>query len=157
MAIYLGDKEVSGGGSVDSASVPTSGKVAEFNNASRMNSTNMTQTEMEDFVDSLNVSGVSLKGLIKYERHELVSSTTLAAHASTSKDVPFTAPDGYVLLGVVSAQTNGAVASIYPIIEEMGSTSGTITIWVRNASTASITINSFSIACLYIRSDLYEA
>ena len=113
--------------------------------------------EVEDFVNSLNVSGVSLKGFIKYKKHELVSSTTLAAHASTSKDVPFTAPNGYVLLGVVSAQTNGAVASIYPIIEEMGNTSGTITVWVRNASTASITINSFSIACLYIRSDLYEA
>ena len=50
----------SGGGSVDSTSEPTEDTVAEFDSDAHMNSTDMTTgsgSELEDFIDGLNVSG----------------------------------------------------------------------------------------------------
>lgn len=50
----------SGGGSVESSSVPTADTIAEFDSTAHMNSTDMTTTEVSDFVDSLEAQGANL-------------------------------------------------------------------------------------------------
>ena len=47
-----------GGGTVDSTSVPTANKIAEFDSTAHMNSTNMSAQDISDFVDSLSVTKV---------------------------------------------------------------------------------------------------
>lgn len=51
-----GNIDIQGGGSVDSTSVPTADKVAEFDSTAHMNSTDMTTSEVSNFVDGLNIS-----------------------------------------------------------------------------------------------------
>lgn len=52
------------GGNVDSTPVPTASKVAEFDTYAHMNSSDMTQQEVEDFVDSLDAKGVAVADYI---------------------------------------------------------------------------------------------
>lgn len=54
-----GNIDIQGGGSVDSTSVPTADKVAEFDSTAHMNSTDMTAQEVDDFVDDLTPQGQS--------------------------------------------------------------------------------------------------
>ena len=46
-----------GSGTIDSTSTPTANKIAEFDSTAHMNSTDMTNAEVSDFVDGLNISG----------------------------------------------------------------------------------------------------
>lgn len=48
-----------GSGSIESTDIPTADEVAEFDSSAKMNSTNMTSSEVEDFVDELDVSGIN--------------------------------------------------------------------------------------------------
>lgn len=59
MAIYLGENKVDGGGS-SGTSTPTIDEVAEFDTNAKMNSTDMTSQEVDNFVNSLNISGTSI-------------------------------------------------------------------------------------------------
>lgn len=59
MAIYLGENKVDGGGN-NGTSIPTIDEAAEFDANAKMNSTDMTSQEVDDFVDGLNVSGGGL-------------------------------------------------------------------------------------------------
>ena len=47
-----------GGGDVDSSDIPTSIMIAEFDNDAHMNSADMSNSEIEDFVESLDISAV---------------------------------------------------------------------------------------------------
>lgn len=49
-----------GGSSVISSSVPTADTIAEFDSTAHMNSTDMTSTEVSDFVDGLDAQGANL-------------------------------------------------------------------------------------------------
>jgi len=54
----------SGGGSVESSSVPTADTIAEFDSTAHMNSTDMTSTEVDNFVNSLDAQGTSIVDFI---------------------------------------------------------------------------------------------
>ena len=91
-----------------------------------------------------------LNAPIVYQEFTLSGSTTIAAHAAISKSVPWTAPTGYSALCGVKARPNGAVVLAYLGGETYG-TSGSTTVWLRNASTGSQTISSVTIGMLFIK------
>lgn len=100
----------------------------------------------------------NMRGCIKYEYHTKTQSTTIASGNSASLNVSYTAPTGYVLLGLGHSQTNGGVAASYPLYQsQKGTTSGTITVWMRNGANSSVTITSVGVGVFYIRQDLYVA
>lgn len=92
-----------------------------------------------------------LNAPIVYQEFTLSGSTTLAAHASASKSVPWTAPTGYTALCSVKARPNGAVILAYLDSGGTSGTSGNITVWLRNTSTGSQTISSVTIGMLFIK------
>lgn len=47
-----------GSGTIDSTSAPTANKIAEFDSTAHMNSEDMTSQEVDDFVDSLNITTI---------------------------------------------------------------------------------------------------
>lgn len=49
-----------GGGSIESTDIPTADEVAEFDSTARMNSTDMTSSEIEDFVEDLDMGASGL-------------------------------------------------------------------------------------------------
>jgi hypothetical protein len=56
--MYRGESYSSGGGGGASGTpIPTADAVAEFDLAAHMNSTDMTEQEVNDFVDSINAQG----------------------------------------------------------------------------------------------------
>lgn len=97
----------------------------------------------------------SLKSPIIYREYYSSSGTTLAAHASSSLSVSITGVTGYKIIAAVYSRTNGNVMVNYPSPVTAGATSATCTVWLRNASTGSMSINSVTVGVLFIRSDLY--
>lgn len=94
-------------------SIPTADEVAEFDSSAKMNSTDMTSAQVDDFVDGLNISGGG----------ELIKIVTFTAtfpikNANTYWDLTFTgtAPTGYKPLGIISINTgtsNGGLSGFY--------------------------------------------
>ena len=67
MAVYLGSDRVSpmgyagnSGGPIDSTSIPTADKIAEFDSEARMNSTDMTNAEIDTYINELEMGEASI-------------------------------------------------------------------------------------------------
>lgn len=97
----------------------------------------------------------SLKGIIVHKTFT-GSNISVGSYGSASSNISFTAPTGYVLASVCSAQTNNSILAVYPIISNIGGASGTITCWCRNATNSTLTC-SVSVGLLFIREDLFTA
>lgn len=76
---------LSGSGSVDSTSEPTADTVAEFDSDAHMNSTDMDASEINDFVDGLNVSGSSINGLMTLNPWVSISATGFTGNNTATK------------------------------------------------------------------------
>lgn len=91
---------------VTSTDVPTADTIAEFDSDAHMNSTDMSDSEVSDFVDGLNVSGGAL---LK------TSKITVSINKTSGSSVSITAPSvsGYSFVCWIGCATSGWVGSTY--------------------------------------------
>ena len=77
--IMYADKEYAGGGSgtAEGTSEPTADMVAEFDSNAHMNSTDMTETEVDDFVDTIEAQGENLDDLLNAQGEVAQGTLTL--------------------------------------------------------------------------------
>ena len=150
---------ISGSGSVDSSSEPTEDTVAEFDSSAHMNSTDMTtgaDSELEDFIDGLNVSGGSnfveaVEDCFVVREFSSSSGASYGAFVSGNKSVSITSPTGYTPFMVVGTRTNGDVWLSYPSAYILNSETTSVTVWIRNCGNASASITSVTVAVLFVK------
>lgn len=117
--------------------------------------TDMTAQEVDDFVDSLNVSSVNLSNPIKMQTFGWVASSAynagslIASTFSVSNASQGTPPDGYTFVSWVYFWTSGWVGSIYtdtPLKDT------NISIWTATAksSTSGVSLNGLA---LYVKDE----
>ena len=63
-----------GSGSIESTDIPTADEVAEFDSMAHMNSTDMTSSEIEDFVEDLDMGGGVGQVVVAEEQTKLEST-----------------------------------------------------------------------------------
>ena len=121
------------GGSASGTSVPTADTVAEFDSTAHMNSTDMTSQEVSDFVDSLDVSGISLSDLLTVVHTQVSVSGTLTAHTGGGVTVNVAVPSGYKILTHLSAWNTGSIG-VVASFDAYASTSATVNLYQNNTT-----------------------
>ncbi len=98
----------------DATATPTASKKSKFDSDAHMNSTDMTtgaDSELEDFIDGLNVSGgefIKVKDY-SYSYSNLTANTSLTITAS---QLGFDTPTGYAPIGVVTVESGHVAVEI---------------------------------------------
>ena len=149
-----------GGGGASGTPIPTADEVAEFDSTAHMNSTDMTTGsggEVEDFVNSLNVSAGNLddaianylKGAIVHEFYTIPSRSYAANSIHWHyNDARIPTKTGYKAIGIVGfAQDSSSLVSNLELLD--GRIGGYT--WNRTSSAVSIAI---TVDILYLRNDL---
>lgn len=111
-----------GSGTIDSTSAPTANKIAEFDSTAHMNSTDMTSQEVDDFVDGLNVGGVTNlldPFAVSWQSANITQITKTAGSAKA-----FMLANGqYVVFFAFAFSTNttrGASTAVFRLVSEDG-------------------------------------
>lgn len=144
MAIYLGENKVDGGGN-NGTSTPTIDEVAEFDANAKMNSTDMTSQEVDNFVDGLNISsGGSYIVTETFTNNATFSNTD---YATGSIDV---SKNGYTPVGVVGIMP--ASNTVLFVVTYYRISGNTLTYTLRRINGATTSTETSTFDVLYIAS-----
>ena len=121
---------VRGQGTLASTSTPTANTIAEWDSDTHMNSADMTAQEVEDFVDSLNISPISILDMFYpvgsyYETSDSTFNPNITWGGTwvleTEGQVHVSAGLNYEVGGALTNETDGGEATVTLTIDEMPS------------------------------------